>query len=223
VPRARRVARPGWLNLRTVAGLLLFTAAIIGGGRFLEAARTTSPAWAATRDIPRGAPVTAADLRLVEVQLPGDLAAGYLSGREAPEGLIATESIRAGTLIATDSVDASAEVGPGRAITVPVAPEHAVGGALRPGDLVDVFATTSEGGAAACTRLVAPGVEVLEAVAAGGIVLEGETLAGITLSVTPEQAAALAHAIRTSEIDVAVHQGRVAEPPPGRICAEDLR
>ena len=43
----------------------------------------------------------------------------------------------------------------GRDVTIPVTPEHALGGAIRPGDRVDVYATFDKGTDVARTLTVA--------------------------------------------------------------------
>ncbi|HVM35385.1 MAG TPA: RcpC/CpaB family pilus assembly protein [Actinomycetota bacterium] len=221
VPSARRIARPTWINTRTVLGMMLFAAAVVAGGRFLEAANTTTPAWTAARDLAPGDVVESEDLRIVDVNLPADVGTQYILGGTSLSGSIITRPVPAGALIPASAVTLEANSGPGRLFTVPVAPEHAVGGALRPGDLVDIFATASEGDG--CTNLVAAEVEVVDVVAAGGLVLEEEALAGITIAIAPSEVGAIAHAIRTKEIDVA----RVTVPGTAAasttVCEEDAR
>lgn len=221
VPSARRIARPTWINTRTVLGIMLFAAAVVAGGRFLEAANTTTPAWVAARDLAPGDVVGSEDLRIVDVNLPADVGAHYVTGATSLSGSVVTRPVAAGSLLPTSAVTLEANTGPGRLLTVPVAPEHAVGGGLRPGDLVDIFATASDGDG--CTTLVAAELEVVDVVAAGGLVLEEEAVAGITVAVAPSEVGAIANAIRTKEIDVA----RVTVPgtPVGSttVCEQDTR
>lgn len=223
VPSARRISRASWINLRTMSGLVLFAVAVAAGGRFLEAANTTTPAWAAARDLAPGDVVGPEDVRRVDVNLPVEVGARYIAGATAVVGSVVTRAVPAGTLVPASAVADEADAGPGRVMTVPVAPEHAVGGALRPGDLVDIVATQTDGGAGTCSVLVAGEVEVVDIVAAGGLVLDGEALTGITIAVAPSEVAGIAHAIRTREIDIA----RVTAPGSGTssesVCGDDGR
>ena len=57
----------------------------------------------------------------------------------------------------------------GREITVPIAPEHALGGALEPGDRVDVLGSFDKGTESAKTLTVAAGAQVVDVVHADGL------------------------------------------------------
>ena len=90
----------------------------------------------------------------------------------------------------------------GSSMTIPVTPEHAVGGTLRPGDVVDVYATFNAADLRARTELVVEGAEVLDVVTAGGLVVSDDSMIGVTVAIDPDAAGALAGAIRTAEIDL---------------------
>jgi Flp pilus assembly protein CpaB len=201
VPAARRIERPAWLNVRTVLGLVLFAVALFGGQRVLAGAAQTVPVWTAARDIGPGEELTFQDVRVADVRLPADLLAGYVAGDESVEGLVTTRAFGRGELIAARWI-ADTDAFPGAAMTVPVTPEHAVGGTLRPGDIVDVYATFNAADLRARTELVVGGAEVLDIVDAGGLVVADETMIGVTLAVDPQAAGTLANAIRTAEVDL---------------------
>lgn len=201
VPVARRVERPEWVNSRTVLGLVLFGVALFGGQRVLEAGSRTVPVWAAARDLSAGQVLSPSDLRIAEVRLPGDLLAGYASAETSIEGLTTTRAVARGELISARWIT-DEEVALGSSMTIPVTPEHAVGGDLRPGDRVDVYATYNASDLRARTELVVEGAEVLDVVTAGGLVVEGDSMIGITVAIDRDAAAVLAGAIRTAEIDL---------------------
>ena len=220
VPVARRIERPGWLNLRTVLGLLLFAVAFTGGRALMRSANTTTLYWAATTDLAQDSTITAEKVRSVAVRLPEDVAGQYAAAAEAIEGRVLTRAVRAGELIpagwlADDAVSTAA-----RSMTIPVSPEHALGGALRAGDRIDVFATFDAGDVRARTTAVARDVEIRDVVTAGGLVVGEESVVGITVAVTPEEAANLAFAIRTAEIDIARLEGEAGGARTSTVRAE---
>jgi Flp pilus assembly protein CpaB len=202
VSQARRAVKASWINARTVLGLLLFALAFIGAQRILAEAESTVTVWAAARDLGGGTSLTSDDLVAADVKLPGDLLALYAQTSRALEGVILDTSVRAGELIPASSIE-EVSSSPGRSMTIPVTPEHAIGGALRPGDRVDVFATFNPGDVRARTSLLVGDVEVLSIVTSGGLVSGDESAVGVTVDVIPEDAARLAFAIRNAEIDLA--------------------
>jgi Flp pilus assembly protein CpaB len=221
VPAARQIIRPAWLNARTVFGLLLMLIAFAGGQRILADARTTVAYWSATRDLPRGAEVGADDLAITHVQLPHDVAARYVPASEVLDGMKLDRAVAAGELMPSAWLSRAA-TGPGREMTIPVPPEHAVGGALGVGDTVDVYATFAPEGAEARTTLIARGIEVVGGVEAGGLVLNEEAKIGITVAVSPEEVTRLAFAIRTGELDVVRVVGTDDRAPARSIEESDV-
>lgn len=211
VPAARHYEVPTWLNARTVLGLLLFSGAVLGGQRFIAASATTTLMWSAAHDIPQDAELAADDLTAVEVRLPGNLASAYVPADRALDGVTLSRAILEGELIHEGWLADASEVGHGRAMTIPVTPEHAVGGTLRAGDRVDVYATFDPGDARARTTLLARDVTIVEIVTAGGFALDEEAVIGLTVSISSEEATRLAFAIRTAEIDVV----RITGDSPG--------
>lgn len=207
---AARAGRPAWVNRRTILGVILLSGSIFGGQAVMEAGRTTAPMWIAAEDLAGGSPITRGSLRMEEVRLPPTVASGYISSTQSLEGYVVTRPVAAGELVPRAWV-VRASPGSGRSLTVPVDPEHAVGGALRPGDIVDIFATFDAGDARARTVLLVRKVEVFEVVAAGGLVMGEEAVVGITISVTPDEAQRVAFATRTAHLDVA----RVDDPSDG--------
>ena len=198
---AVRAGRPAWVNRRTILGIVLLGVSLVGGHSVMESARTTVPMWVAATDLPSGSVISPSSLRVEEVHLPPRLATSYLKTDHEIVGQVVTRPIAAGELVPAGWVTAEA-TGEGRAITLPVDPEHAVGGALRPGDLVDVFTTFDSGGARPRTVTLVREVEVVDVVASGGLVMGDKAVVGITISVGPDEAQRVAYAIRTGEIDV---------------------
>jgi Flp pilus assembly protein CpaB len=222
VPQARRVSRPTWINVRTVLGLLLFAAAFLAGQRVLNQAESTVAVWVAARDLGAGTVLTIDDVVAAEARLPGDLLERYAPVSRLVEGLVLGHSIRAGELVPASSLQADDPVAPGRSMTIPVTPEHANGGALRPGDRIDVFATFNPGDARARTSLLVGDVEVVDVVVAGGLVAGDEAAIGITVELTPADAARVAFAVRTGEVDIARITGSAPSAPSRSVGIEDF-
>ncbi|ANG85276.1 SAF domain-containing protein [Microbacterium aurantiacum] len=102
----RASARP---DLRLILGIILVLASILGVWFTVQAARTTAPAYVATRTIVPGEAVTADVVRSVEVSL-GGLSESYLSTADVESGLVATRTIEVGELVpvaAVGSADAA--------------------------------------------------------------------------------------------------------------------
>ncbi len=212
---ARQVPRLSWINGRLVLGVLLLSVAFVAGQRLLAESSRTTGVWAAAHDLARGSRLGAGDLELAQVRLPAEVLGRYLTAGRKPEGATLGRSLRAGELIPAQSVASERALAATRSITIPVAPEHAVGGALRPGDRVDVFATFGHSEGNARTRLLVADVEIAEVLSGGGLVSGEESLIGVTVSVTPEQAARLAFAVRSGEIDLARVDGALRVPGHG--------
>lgn len=202
VAGARRVARPSWVNLRTALGLMLFSAALFGGQRILGTVEATDEMWVAARDLPQDAVLAPGDLEAVSVDLPARLADGYAPAAASLDGRVLTRPVHAGELVATGWLAPAFDEHAGRSMTIPVDAEHAVGGALRAGDRVDVLATFDAGNVRARTVVLARSVDVLDVVEAGALAFGEETMVGLTLAVGPEQATRLAFASQTGVIDV---------------------
>lgn len=222
VPIARRVANPSWVNARTVLGLLLFCLAFLGGQRVLTQAQATTSVWSATRSLTEGTRLAEGDLVAVEVRLPPDQRDLYLGVERPFEGAILTRAVGRGEFIPASWLSEGAPAESGRTLTIPVTPEHANGGSLRPGDRIDIFATFTGGRSEPCTVLIGRGVEVVDVVTAGGMVVEDESPVGVTVATTPDEAARMALAVRTAEIDIARVTGEAGTLPSTTVCAEDL-
>jgi Flp pilus assembly protein CpaB len=210
------------MNGRTLLGLLIFSAALFGGQRVMQDAQNTVAVWAAARDVPEGAVITASDLRVADVRLPDDLLARYALSSTPLDGAVATRSIATGELFSTAWVAGDAELESGRMISIPLQPEHAVGGSLRVGDRIDILATFDAGDARARTVVLAQAIEVRDVVLAQGVIDDPGQI-GVTVSVDASQSARIAFAIRNSEIDVVRVTGVPGSHSLDAVTEEDLR
>ena len=154
--RARRVLQP--LPLAGVALTLVGLVVMLGYG---AAAGKQTAVLVATRDLPAGTVLTAADLQGTEVganrSVLGSLTPqqdeATVVGRRLAEPIGANEPLTNSVLVASMAAPA--------AFTLAVPAEHALGGQLLPGDRVTVLATFATAGGGATTRAVANDLLVL--------------------------------------------------------------
>lgn len=216
VPHAQRVARPTWINVRTVLGLLLFTLAFLAGLRVLQSADSTVAVWSASRDLAPHTTLGPGDLELVDVGLSGEMLSRYAAGAE-PAGAVLTRALRAGELIPAAALAEVPSATAARSMTIPVSPEHANGGRLQPGDRIDVVATFNAGDERARSVMLLSAAEVLDVVTTGGLVVNEQSAVGVTVAVSPEDAVRVAYAIRSAAIDIAKVTGEVGTVDPSPV------
>lgn len=209
----KRVARPSWVNARTIAGALLFLAAFVGGQRVLADSSSLTTVVRAAHDVPAGTMLSAADLEVASLKLGAEVAPLYAGSVDAASGYVLTQALVAGELVPNSALAREGPIVDSRSLTIPVTPEHAVGGALRPGDRVDVYATFDRTTGRSRTELIASNLEVQDVLRAGGAMLDEETVIGVTVSVPPEGATSLAFAIRAGQIDLARVEGLSSDEP----------
>lgn len=132
----------------------------------------TVPALVAAEDVPAGAALNAAMVRVVRVPA-GGTPPQALYGPGQVAGMYAAVPLFEGHILSARQVTAAApasapdpvtEVGPDqRVVSVPVKPEAVLGGALRPGDLVDVAAAwPAEGQRSAAVDVILTGVKIVD-------------------------------------------------------------
>lgn len=223
VPVAGRLARPAWVNVRSVLGALLFLLAFAGGQRILSAARETTMVWTAARDLAVNTPLEADDLVVAEVRLPESLQFHYATETDDLVGRFLSRPVAAGELVATQWLISRAARERGSAISVPVTPDHAVGGFLSPGDRIDVLATFDAADVRARTETILSGAEVVDVVRAGGLVTGDQAAVGVLVAVSPSEASRLAFAIRSAEIDIVRLDGGRGSRAGTTIRADDFQ
>lgn len=214
--------RPTWLNLRTIFGLILFVTSSAWGWFLLDGVERETRLWAAAADLPAGVALTSSDLVAVTSDLGEDQLPLYLGADTNLEGAELTRPVGRGELLAAAFVAPGGGDSTRRAMTVPVTADHAVGGELRPGDHVDVYATLKGMRGVGRTTLVVSSAQVLDLVTAGGMISDGESLIGLTLEVDAIEAAHLAFAIRSADIDIVRLTGDRPATPVRSVTAADL-
>ena len=148
-PVAPRLRRPTWRDPRLLVGCALVAGSVALGATVVSSARDTAPVYVAAHDLVPGDPVTASDLRVVDVNLGGE-AARYL----APEsggptaGAVATGVVRSGELVPRATLGNAADVDV-RTVAVPVT--GTLSDRVEAGSTVDVWFVPASGSGAAAS------------------------------------------------------------------------
>jgi hypothetical protein len=130
----RRLSRAQWLAL--ALGVL---AALVNLAALRDRRETVSVA-VADEPIAQASRVTRDMVRFVDVPADSPVAAGLLDESSLVEGgMVSTRGVAEGEPLTASAVAADVPQDGLRSMSVPVASQHAVGGALRPGDRVDVL------------------------------------------------------------------------------------
>lgn len=221
---ARALRRPRRVDLRVLVGLGLALLAFSGSLAFWAAASDTRAVVVATRSLPPGATIATSDLTVARVHMderlyvaavPADALAS-LVGKELSQPIYADQVLAQGQVLGNSRPAVAADQ---MALTIPVSPSTAAGGQVRPGDSVQVIATTNKGKPEAETSVVLDRVVVYEVgrdqqmavvstaatgdSSAGGVSHQGP-VSSLTLVVSQEQAVQLAKARWNGDLDVAL-------------------
>lgn len=179
-PRAARLARPRWLDVRLIVGILIVLVSVVLGARLVATVDDTYQVWSVPQDLGAGTTLTAADLVPVAVSL-GDGAGRYLSASTSPVGRVLARPLARGELIPMAAL-LDPETAGLRKVVIEVDRVSTTG--LRRGQVVDVYAVPAAApGAesAAPPRLVVGAITVAAVTGeAGGLSASGRT-AGVTL------------------------------------------
>ncbi len=181
-PTPRRFARPKWLNLRVVGGVLLVLAAVVIGARVIGASSQTASVWAADRNLAVGTVLAPGDLTVAEVNLGGNREHYLTPDSASLVGRTVISPLAAGELLAESAVQ---ETGSGRVVAIGVTPDNMPPG-VDHGSTVDLYLTT--GGAAgaqdkATTELIGRDLTVQSVLAPATGGLSGATSNRYQLSV----------------------------------------
>ncbi|MDE0232276.1 MAG: RcpC/CpaB family pilus assembly protein [bacterium] len=151
-------------------------------------------------DLAQGRVLQGGDTHLTPLDVSEDVASGLISEAELNEyqGWLITEQIAAGSLLTKASLRSPLATVGFRAMSFPVDADHAAGGNLVPGDLVDVIRVDTEQ-----ASFVATAVEVLgvSTQSEGALGLSGGSF-HLVLEVDDRTALALALALAHAEVEV---------------------
>jgi hypothetical protein len=193
-PRPRRIATPSWLDLRLVLGVALVLASVLGGAQLFAHARRTYPKVAARRDLASGTILTADDVTLVRVQLPGAGRGVYLDHVQDAVGRTLARPVTAGELVPAGAVTA---VPAGTTVTIPLPTGSAPD--LRKGQRIELWASTS-----GCASVVLLPDVVVQSVRsdAGGAFGDGAAGQDVVISVPPALADRVVQALALDQVQL---------------------
>lgn len=212
-PPATRLAAPGWLDARFVAGVFLVLVSVVAGSTLLARADDTVGVWAVTRDVAAGEVLSAADVAVVQVDLP-DPARYVLAGGRTPEGQVLGRAVGSGELLAVGAVLPPDRLEPRRLVSLPVDRLHVSPG-LRPGDLVDVYSTRGTAEAVVAADVVLQQVRVVSTAEDDPALAAGGGLRAVVVEVAPQDVGPLVLALQGGRLDlVTVRGGR----EPGEVA-----
>lgn len=223
VPHVRRLRMPS-VDARVVGGVVLVAISIVGGLRLTRAPEPATRVYVAAADLDAGHVLSSADLTVAEVRGTPSLLGGLARSGPAgpPIGRALRVPLREGAAVSVDALGAA--VAAGREITIPVTPDHALGGEVRAGDRVDLFATFDKGTDAARTMTVARSATVHGVLRSDGLFGQhAGAMTALTLDVEPDAAIAVAFAARNAELDVVRAHGELNGGGRDRYDAGDLR
>jgi len=191
------------IDTRLVVGLLLVALSVVGGLRLAATSDDTVAVFVAARDLPADHVLAAGDLSTTRINASDDVLGGLVlaTGARPPVGRLLRFPLADGGLVGAATLGGAASKG--REITVPIGADHALGGALEPGDRVDILGSFDKGTEIAKTLTVAAGARVVDVVHADGLFgqREGE-LTALTISVPPNDVVFVAFAVRNGEVDI---------------------
>ena len=198
------------LDLRYVAGAVLLAIAVYGGYSVYRTRPVVArPVVIAAHDVARGDVLQREDFKEVSQPVDDSLYGALLhpDGLASVVGQKAPEPLHAGLLVGAAQVAPRPELAPDeQALSIPVEPENAAIGTIRPGDWVQIWATGKTPGSHA--RSVVDRVRVIDVdyAAAPRAPIVGQDrpqeLSAILLAVNPDQAQALVEAQATDAINV---------------------
>ena len=218
---ARAIRQPRRIDLRVVFGLFLLLLATGGSIAFWSASSDTRAVLVATRDLPAGATLSASDLAVARVRVDDAIyeTAWPATAREELIGRQLAEPAHAQQLLVRAQFSSRPPLQPDQlALTIPVRPDTAIGGRVRPGDYVQVLSTTGKGKPDTETFVVLRRVRVHDVGREERVTVvntagasEGAPrpsaqgpISTLTLVVTQDQALELARARWNGELDVAL-------------------
>jgi pilus assembly protein CpaB len=216
----KRVLRKPWrLDPRAVFGLFLMLISVAGSVAFWATSTDTRAVLVVTRDRPAGATLGPGDVAVADVRVDDAIFEATVPAEEqmAVVGRQLAEPVHAQQLLARAQLSGRPPLKAGQmALTIQVSSNTAAGGRIRPGDSVQILATTNKGRPESKTTVVLPRITVYDVgqderatvinTASSDDADSGDTAAisSLTLIVSQEQALQLTVAKWNGDLDVAL-------------------
>ena len=219
----RALREPRRIDWRAALGIIVTLAATGGSLLFWSTTSDARSVLVATRDLPAGAVLGPADVTTARLRMDDALYRAAIPAAEQGQvvGKQLAEPVHPHQVLVRPQLDARPPLAPDQgAMTIPLTPETAAGGRLRPGDQVTVMVTVAKGKPESRTLVVLPRVTVYDvgydervAVVNAGAAAASEPGGGspriargaptsATLAVTQEQALQLAQARWNGDLDL---------------------
>jgi Flp pilus assembly protein CpaB len=216
--------RPRHLDRRAVLGVFLLLVAVGGSLAFWTASSSTTAVLVATHNLPAGATLSAGDVAIARVRVDD---ATYQAAVPASE-LGSVVDLRLDSPVFAHQLLVRAQLSSSLPLrrdqmefTIPVTPDTAVGGSIRPGDVVEVMVTTGKDTTTSQSTVVvwrAPVYDVgyggnSTTISTAGSTTTSDlptqgTISWLTLIVNQTQALKLARAKWSGQLDVALRPSR---------------
>jgi Flp pilus assembly protein CpaB len=203
-PAAVRLHRPRWNDTRLVAGVLMVLVSTVAGAAVLRGADASLRVWAVRRALPAGTTLQRADVTPRRVRLYGADVKRYVDAAADPAGRVLLRDVGDGELLPVAAVAAPDGPRATRVVGLPLSRAHALGGAVRRGDVVDVIATRKTAGGGFSTGAVARRVRVVDVSKPASGFGTGRGDLVVLVEVTPEQALPLTAALEAAELDLSL-------------------
>ena len=215
----RALQRPWRFDPRAVFGLFLMLVSVAGSVAFWTASTDTRAVLVVTRSRPAGATLGSSDVAVANVRVDDAIFAATVPAEEQATvvGRQLAEPIHAQQLLARAQLSGRPPLNPGQmALTIQVSSNTAAGGRVRPGDSVQVLATTNKGRPESKTTVVLPRITVYDVGKdeRGAVINTGGSdgvdrddvaaISSLTLIVSQEQALQLTVAKWNGDLDVAL-------------------
>jgi hypothetical protein len=204
IARSWRAARALPSGRAVLGGLLVAVSTISAFALSARSRDRAVPYLVAAHPVAAGTVLTADDLASIDVAVPVVQRQLLVRDPDALIGKVATRSLSAGGLFGPGDVVAKDAATPTNDVAIALAPQFALGGAVRVGDRVSVFATYD-----ACTSVVAADALVAAVSASsGGLNPDGSV---ITLRVADgDTVLAIVHAQQAGHLTMARSHGGAA-------------
>lgn len=182
MPVAPRVAAPKGRRrpLMLALGLALVAVGALTSVWLVSSASQRVPVLVLARDVPYGAPITAADLTTTDVSVDPNVATVPASELDTVVGSVAATSLSAGSLLSRTQFTAAAPPAAGQVLVgVAIPATRMPAGGLGPGDRILVVDTPA---AEADPSVVAPATIPATVVRVGGMDVNGVTVVDVTVA-----------------------------------------
>lgn len=200
-PRAARLARPSWFDIRLLLGVLLIVVAVVVGARVFASADTSTRLYTAAHALVPGEHLRAGDLAVGRARLDGQSGAYISADGDPPVGYVVQRYVGSGELVPVHAVAPRSAATPDRLVALPVAPGH-LPPDLGPGSLVDVYASPkSAGGGGGDPTLIASDLAVQQRTG-GTSGLSGTSVLTVVVAVPIAAVNDVIHAVETGTLDL---------------------